>query len=32
MEECDAGIRRIRNMMEENKRFYINVESRKWII
>jgi len=32
MEECDVGIRRIRSMMEENKRFDINLESRKWII
>jgi hypothetical protein len=32
MEECDARIRRMRSMMEENKRFDINVESRKWII
>jgi hypothetical protein len=32
MEECDAGIRTIRSMLEENKRFDINVESKKWII
>jgi hypothetical protein len=32
LEECDAGIMRIRSTMEENKRFDINVKSRKWII
>jgi len=28
MEECDVRIRRIRSMMEENKRFDVNLESK----
>ena len=32
LEECDAGIMRMRNIMEENKRFDANLKRRKWII